>query len=389
MTWLEIQPQDVWLFRDGKPFAAGEDHSAHSMFPPTPLTVQGALRQKISASLGVSLREYKAAKTDNARKAVEYIGVHGELHQLGKFGMRGPFVSLRADPDLDPVPLLPTPADLLKRHETNEFYISKPSSTLLSDLGGDFRFPEVIEKYENLPGCWMALDTFTQYLNDIAPDKSAYAVFDRDWEEASEHEDAFITYSKGKRIWSDKFIYQKDDRFGVSTNAQTCFREEGQLYQVQFVRPQQGIGLLVSVSDAIPKKLLAGRINLGGEQRQAKAALVSNVALPSRPMSNHFKIIFLTPTYFDDGWQPHEGDWSVVFGKSVKLISANLYRPIKIGGWNSADHCPRTMHNYVSSGSVYYFETDDPFSPPDALTQNPEGINAPALGFGQYAIGQW
>jgi CRISPR/Cas system CMR-associated protein Cmr3 (group 5 of RAMP superfamily) len=48
MTWLQIRPQDVWLFRDGKPFSGGEDHAATGIFPPTPFTVQGALRQIIS-----------------------------------------------------------------------------------------------------------------------------------------------------------------------------------------------------------------------------------------------------------------------------------------------------------------------------------------------------
>jgi len=380
MTWLEIRPEDVWLFRDGKPFAAGEDHSAHSMFPPTPLTVQGALRQKISVSLGVSLREYKAAKTDNARKAVEYIGSHGELRQLGKFRMRGPFISLRTETSL--VPLFPAPADLLKHNKTNEFRISKPNQTLLSDLEGDFHFPEVIEDYENLPGHWMTADTFEQYLANTPPNSVTF-------NEGSEHQDPLTAYQNGKRIWHNKLIYQNDDRFGVSTNALTSFREEGQLYQVQFVRPQRGIGLLVSVSNDIPTNLLAGAMNIGGEQRQANAALIENVVMPSRSISNHFKVTFLTPAYFDDGWQPKNGDWSTVFGHSITLKSAVVYRPWKLGGWNSAENRARAMHNYIAPGSVYYFETEQSFSPPDALTQEMDGINAQALGFGQYAISQW
>jgi CRISPR-associated protein Cmr3 len=148
--------------------------------------------------------------------------------------------------------------------------------------------------------------------------------------------------------------------------------------------------LLVSVSDAIPPKLLEGAMSIGGEQRQANAMRVDNIVMPSRSISNkQFKIIFLTPAYFDDGWQPKNGDWSTLFGDSVTLISAVVDRPLKIGGWDSEKGTARAMHNYVAPGSVYYFETEKPFSSPDALTQNPDGINAQSLGFGQYAIGQW
>jgi len=385
MTWIEIRPQDVWLFRDGKPFSAGEDHSAHSMFPPTPLTVQGALRQKISVSLGVSIRQYKNASngkssTKEAEKAVAYIGKHGELSDVGKFNMRGPFVSLRTNDDI--VPLLPTPADLLKHDKSHEFCISKPDQTLLSDMEGGFQFPEVIENYENLPGYWMTADTFAQYLANTPPNSATF-------NEDSEHQDAFTAYQHGKRIWHNNLVYQSDNRFGVSTNALTSFREEGQLYQVQFIRPQHGIGLLVSISADIPTKLLSGAMTIGGEQRQANVELVENVVIPTRSISDHFKVIFLTPAYFDDGWQPQNGDWSTVFGHSVMLKSAVLYRPLKIGGWNSEKGTARAMHNYVAPGSIYYFETQEPFSAPNTLTQNPEDINTQALGFGQYAVGEW
>ncbi|MBL8152360.1 MAG: CRISPR-associated protein Cmr3, partial [Blastocatellia bacterium] len=38
---LFIEPSDVWLFRDARPFAAGEQSRATSLFPPTPRTIQG------------------------------------------------------------------------------------------------------------------------------------------------------------------------------------------------------------------------------------------------------------------------------------------------------------------------------------------------------------
>lgn len=385
MTWLEIRPQDVWLFRDGKPFSAGEDHSAHSMFPPTPLTVQGAIRQKISVSLGVSLWQYKNASkgktsTKEAEQAVTYIGKHGDMSDFGNFDMRGPFVSLRTDTAT--MPLFPVPADLLKHNKTHDFRLSKLGQSLSSDMGDDFSFPEVIEDFENLPEYWMTGDTFEAYLDNSVPDSSKFT-------EEGTYQDALTAYQAGKSIWHSSLVYEPDNRFGVSTNALTSFREEGQLYQVQFVRPQSGIGLLASVNDEIPANLLEGTMTIGGEQRQANATRVENIVIPSRPISNRFKIILLTPAYFDDGWQPKNSDWSKMFGHPIMLKSAVLYRPLKIGGWNNAENRARAMHNYVAPGSVYYFQTEATFPPPEALTQDPNNINAKALGFGQYAIGEW
>ena len=44
-----IQPSDVLLFRDARPFSAGEGHRAKSIFPPYPNTTQGVIRSKVLA----------------------------------------------------------------------------------------------------------------------------------------------------------------------------------------------------------------------------------------------------------------------------------------------------------------------------------------------------
>lgn len=392
MTWLEIRPQDVWLFRDGKPFSAGEDHSAHSMFPPTPLTVQGALRQKISVSLGVSFHEYKHQSTPEAKQAVQYIGSFDERLNTGNFRMTGPFVGLRTDSKI--VPLIPTPADLFKHDKHHDFFISRPSTRITSDLVGNYGFPEVKPDYENLPNHWMTADIFADYLAERAPDPSVFFTQDGDTESEDKIDVVITTYKQGQRIWPSCLIYQSENRFGVSTDAVRSFRDEGLLYQVQFIRPHSHISLLSSV-EGVPEELLLGVMSLGGEHRLAHVFRIETPPLPMKPaeVSGQFKVVVLTPAYFEHGWQPK--DWSVLFGgHPVKCISAALYRPQRIGGWKSAArhvaHRVRTMHHYVSPGSVYYFETNAPFTPPVAFTQTPEGVeNAAYIGFGQYAIGQW
>lgn len=396
MTWLEIQPTDVWLFRDGKPFAAGEDHLARSMFPPTPLTVQGALRQKISVSKGVSLKQYKAASkgkasTDDAKEVVGYIGEHGAMQNPGLFSMEGPFISLRTDQGI--VPLLPCPADLFKHSETNDFGITAPDTTPHhNDLGRQYSLLGVSKDWENLPDHQMTTDLFIDYLSGIVPHSSLFCRFkNRDDDEKNKKYTAEKFFRDGYRIWHQSLIYLSENRSGVSTNSLTSFREEGQLYQVQFVRPTEGIGLAVQINDKIPSDLLEGAMTIGGEQRQAVATVIDNFAIPFPPktLPKKFKVITLTPAYFNGGWEPENGNWSAIFGAPVSLKSAALYRPLKIGGWSNAGNHARHMHNYVKPGSVYYFEAGDEISAPTVFTQNPLEIDAGRFGFGQYAISQW
>lgn len=393
MTWLEIIPRDVWLFRDGKPFSAGEDHTAHSIFPPTPLTVQGALRQKISMSLGVSLSQYKSGSTDNARKAIGFIGEHGNMTDLGAFNLRGPHLSLKTGTHL--VPLFPSPADLVRNEKTGNFSILElNTSGLITDITAngeeELLFPDVLDQSENLPDHWITGDAFARYLTKREPPQPSDYHQKPSCGEPGLTSTARDAYQAGKRVWHKNLVYQTENRSGVSTNSATSFREEGQLFQVQFIRPTPGIGLLVSVSDDIPTEHLVGAMTIGGEQRHATVNL-AEVQMPGVPanLTGRFKVILLTPAYFKDGWRPKNSDWSAIFGQPVTLKSAILYRPQKIGGWSNHRNRARTMHNYVAPGSVYYFETNETIPSPPAITESPDGMNSPALGFGQYAVSQW
>ena len=44
IIWLRLEPEDVLLFRDGRPFNAGQDFRAEGSFPPQPAPVVGAIR---------------------------------------------------------------------------------------------------------------------------------------------------------------------------------------------------------------------------------------------------------------------------------------------------------------------------------------------------------
>jgi len=394
MTWIDIQPRDVWLFRDGKPFNAGENNRASSMFPPTPLTLQGALRRKISESHGVSYREYTSDdKKQHVKEVDQFIGSYQKQKSqglsVGDFKMRGPFVSIRTQDGV--LPLFRCPADFLvnedKDTRTFDSFITAPSHNLTSDLGGNYRFLEVRREYENLSSHWITGDAFADYCRGKTPSSAQFVSTHTDVKDTN------VALKQDKKILPNRFVYSLEGRFGVSTDSATSFREEGQLYQAQFVRPKPNIGLLVKVDGSHDSKYLDGTMILGGEQRQAQNKPVAKLlSFPKLPdvVDGHFKIIFLTPAYFAQGWLPAGEDWSRWFGADVKLISAALYRPQRIGGWSSAKGGQRAMHNYVAPGSVYYFEGKPSKKLLPAITENPPHItDATAIGFGQVAYSNW
>src|SRR5690625_5161089 len=53
--WFQLSPIDSWVFGDGRPNNAGEDQSdLGCIFPPSPLTVVGAIRAAAARALGWS-----------------------------------------------------------------------------------------------------------------------------------------------------------------------------------------------------------------------------------------------------------------------------------------------------------------------------------------------
>ncbi|MCA9919542.1 MAG: hypothetical protein KC445_16395, partial [Anaerolineales bacterium] len=107
--WLFLEATDVWLFRDGRPFDAGSDHRANSSFPPSPTTIQGAIRTELLQKYGVPFREYAAgaAVPDEVTSQIGTAAKPG-----GKLRLRGPFLGKRQADDKI-MPYFPTPADIL------------------------------------------------------------------------------------------------------------------------------------------------------------------------------------------------------------------------------------------------------------------------------------
>lgn len=101
MNLYKVEPLDVLLFREAKPFSPGEGAWAKSIFPPMPITVFQAFRSAIVCPIDNNQNESETQKNYNA-----------------KLKFKGPF--LLQDTPSGQILWLPTPKDLLCVKECNE-----------------------------------------------------------------------------------------------------------------------------------------------------------------------------------------------------------------------------------------------------------------------------
>lgn len=371
MTWFIIEPSDVWMFRTGQPFAAGEGHTARSQFPPSALTVQGALRAAISASQGVSLSAYRDQSSAAATEVAAQIGGPGQNQlDLGKLRLRGPHLVHWNSDGLRR--FFRVPADVVVYGDAVSMLSPVRQAGAVTDTRLlPLNMPTTNVKPTDTAHYWMSGDQLDRYLDNRLEQQAKFYASDN--------------------------LFTSEYRFGIGVDAGTRTAVEGMLYNAEFIRMKPNTGLLVEVNGVDSKYLPPDWIqNFGGEGRSATLQQV--IDLPPTPMQivapEQFKIVFLTPAYFSGGWQPLKEDtgWSRLLGRAVKLISAAVPGYTAIGGWNSQTRLPRQTHRYVPAGSVYYFESAGAdLSPINTLvSESPDDIaDATALGFGEIAVASW
>ncbi len=357
--WLFIEPADVWLFRDGRPFAGGEDHRAVSLFPPTPYTMQGAIRTKVLFERGVDLQDYARGARCNEQKTRDVgqeIGFPNGGY--GKLRLVGPFVAKR-DKKGKVVRYFPLPADVVKVGD---------DCRVLSPLGDS---PYTMNATLN-----------PLWLSTHQPITEAHGWL---------AEDELKKYLQGKSfsITKSDDLFAREARFGVGIDSSVKRPQEGLLYQVEFIRLRQDVGLWLEVEGITLSR--EGLLQLGGEMKAARYEGIADAPplSPGGKAGGRFKLYFATPAYFAGGWQPLNEDWTPFFGKSVKLIAAAVPRAHMLGGAkvdvaSQRGDFHKPMRPFVPAGSVYFFEADDEVNVPAIITDD-----GGQIGFGQVFIGEW
>lgn len=378
---LLIEPHDVLLFRDGKAFTAGEDIRARSLFPPTPFTMQGAIRARVLFSSGVSPANYASSNpSPEAQQLRQKIGALGQGY--GNLRLQGPLLARKEDGVWKLY--VPAPADILKKENGSYQLLAPLQSNELefkSNLPNSLLLPWVrtIDRLKEVRG-WISVDAFQQYLKGQPPTQV---------------------------LGEEEFVI-REPRLGIALDRGLRTTREGHLYIAEFLRLRENVALWVRVDGIQQQDLGApnGFLQLGGEARAAYYHILdgtlNGIPAPPNPLPERFKVVLLTPAWFSGGWQPGDGkqpgdgNWSQFFGGSVRLVSAVVPRLQSIGGAYVDEQRRRAnfqkpMRRFVPAGSVFFFKSDGTVAwNGKPFTETPPGEgDFGQIGFGLCAIGEW
>ncbi|MBN1830356.1 MAG: type III-B CRISPR module-associated protein Cmr3 [Deltaproteobacteria bacterium] len=352
--WIHIEPLDVLLFRDSRPFDAGEQARATGIFPPTGLPFAGALRSRIIKKQGIAFSDYKDKENKKGWDLV------GSPDDFGPLSFAGPFLTLGRNHARYPIPrdLVKTKEGHLERLKLVECAkdsgASSPPCLSCHLVSGGGETNEAEDGY---------LDDveFMHYLkNDVTPKMQGEAVA------------------------------VNEPRVGIGRNAAGT-AEKGLIYTAVYTRlvkkdknKERAAFLFRMQSENGGEEALLGEkgiISLGGEARSAYFSVLKEEEAPSLfsektknellgklTGKSKFKLCLLTPAVFKKGWLPdgideqgEEDNKSYFFslgdGVKARLVAAAVGKRREIGGWNLAARGPRPLKRAVPAGSVYFFQT--------------------------------
>lgn len=339
--WIFITPQDVWMFRDSRAFTAGESFFARSTFPPLPSTAQGMIRTFHYEQTGGT--------------------VIGSSSDMGGLKLVGPFVTRQQATGL--TCCFPLPLDVHVGSSVVQFAPSTEPG-FESNLGTQWR--PLIPSASIPPGkadereYWIDQSNFAAYLSD-----------------------------KPFSITPADDLFKFEERTGLGMDHDRRAHREGQFYRAAFVRPHDGVGLLMGVDYEKPifPPSGSGTLAVGGESRIGQFTVVQ-YQQPVYQHSEQVKVVLLTPAWFSGGWLPADNDWSPWLGPDAKLISAAIGKPRAASGWDMALQQPKALRHFVPAGSVYYFE--NAITPTKPFTESAVGEpDFAAMGYGAFATTNW
>lgn len=366
--WLRLEPLDVLMFRDSRPFTGGESHRARSVFPPSPLTFQGAIRsvllKEALSQEGKEFAEYRDSLVNGGGdETIQRICAElGTGKDPGRLMFTGPFLSRDGEGLLFPVPrdLIACPDGKLRgrRVSTGQELGGSFSEPFVPGTRGNQQKVSILGGQEGgrLPaGAWLSAGDLVSYLRgEVVDERDPAAIFHREL------------------------------RAGIALDRDRRTVAMGMLYVAEYIRLQGDMGFLCEVTidgeDGVGGDLLSplrtpGVLQLGGEGRACRYQAVAEDPLEvvrsvwtAEVLSTAFsgrllKLYLATPAIFRNGWLPDfinpatlEGTVGTCGQVRLKLVAGAVGKPLSIGGWDLAQGQPKPLVRAVPPGSVYFFQ---------------------------------
>lgn len=343
---ISIEPLDLLLFRDGRPFDA--EGRARSLLP-MPQTIAGALTSALLSAAEADLSAVAEAMRERGSLAQAEDLLGAAVASIGRCRFRGPFFS-RAPGDL----LLPLPAHLREPHEGGRIAALAPLHEPLPGWEGD-GLPLWLRSAERhvRPSGLIPLTAAGRLLAGGGIDR--------------------------QDVVEDSDLFKHDDRTGVAIDRPSQTALEGALFSVRFLALKPGVRLVMEVDlpEAVVPLLPAieGCFPVGGERRLARLTEEKPIAWPEVTPSGQGSLLWcLTPAILAQGNRLTD----------PASLAAAVPGYLPISGWNLAAGGPKPNRFAAMGGSVFFL--------PDHEVPSVGGLGLAddvRLGWGSYLRGNW
>lgn len=330
MDVWSIQPRDTVLFRDARPFGAGD--SARTMPMPWPSTLAGFVR----STLGTNAQGEFEWTVDHARSIAIcgpwIVELDADDQIVEHYFPRPADVVLFSDPA--------RPGVLTRRRLAPR--ARRPGE--MSDLEGSLDLVEFVDAPDQNPGKptrGPAFWSWTSYSEWLASGQGVDEVSAAD-------------------LGVDELPTETRTHVSIDPESRTAL--DGALFQTTMMRPiirdtsgkfrRFGFGVALS-DDVDTARLTTGASTMGGERRIVTSHRAGAVSPSCPPVSSDAEllcVVLLTPGIFDGGAIPQFDD--------ARVVAASVGRYQPISGWDLAVGGPKATRRMAPAGSVYWVKVD-------------------------------
>ena len=383
-TWI-FSALDTLFFRDGQPMNMGESAWIDSRFPPTGITLQGAVRAAVLDHLKADVRAFQQGDSclsgDKSLKAVM-----GDATGIGPMRLSGPFLHYRGEP------WLPVPLDLV-RTRRGELTLLRPRDEAVRCDLGRIRLPAAPAEGKPLGGRYLPRSALARLLRGEAR------------LESDEHLPLLADAPTAPGL------ADREPKIGLARDNRTRTNLRSMLYAIAPIRPRPGVTLRLGVeglekldAEWHPKGPFPQL--LGGEKRLARVEIREGAitwpppALQEQEGRLRFKLVLITPALFPPpGWLPAGFEkqrragfdcWHGKMGSATfDILGAAVGHPERIGGWNLKENRSHELKSYLPAGSVLFCEAEAKQRQAVEALHDTHVGEMTEYGFGHVLIGQW
>lgn len=368
-TW-EFNALDTLFFRESRPMESVGGSELQSNFPPPARTLIGAVRTSIGEALGTDWKKYASDPQHPLRRCI------GSPESLGPLTFSGPWLA-QGDRRLYAMPLA-----VLFAVDGQQTRLQPGTAPQHCDLG-----------HVCLP------EKAAPSLTGAAPLEKAFVT-----------QEGLLAFLEGRAV-ENKYIvharklFSHEERLGIARDNASRVTSDGLLYQTRHIRPHADADLAIGIGvggldvQGIPRQ---GIVHLGAEGRLANWQRKPAPAglQPKRPaQANGLVLLLQTHALFAAGWLPdgfspikRKGQtlWQGQINDiTLRIVCAVTGKPVREGGWDLVNHCPRALQSLVQAGSCYFCEVDGD------LAQTCQALNSIKIGQeqeygrGELVAGYW